>query len=67
MRDLSTDEADPPRGSTMPTLGQDARVHIGTELKTIFAGIEGEPIPNEHVDLLLALRRKERELARSDN
>jgi hypothetical protein len=67
MSDLSTDEANPAGGATVPTLGEDARVHIGTVLQAIFASVEGEPIPNEHVYLLLALRRRERDIARSDN
>ena len=54
------------RGPGTPTLGEDARYHIGTELQAVFASIEGEPIPNEHVDLLLALRRKERDRARTE-
>jgi hypothetical protein len=67
MSDLSTDEANSARGATIPMLGEDARVYIGTELQAIFASVEGEPLPNEHVDLLLALRRRERDIARSDN
>jgi hypothetical protein len=46
---------------TYPRLGPDAREQIGAHLQTILAEIEGLPIPDEQVDLLLALRRVERE------
>lgn len=35
---------------------------IGAHLRAIYVEkVEHQPIPNEHVDLLLALRRKERD------
>jgi hypothetical protein len=45
-------------------LGRDVQDRIGTGLQAAYAEVEGEPLPNEQVDLLLALRRKERELQR---
>jgi hypothetical protein len=44
-----------------PWLGSDAREQIGACLQAVFAEIEGQPIPDEQIDLLLALRRIERE------
>jgi hypothetical protein len=49
-----------------PRLGPDAREQIGAHLQAIFAEIEGQPIPDEQIDLLLALRRVERELGRKE-
>ena len=49
-----------------PGAGQHARLNVAAHLKPDFAEIEGEPIPIDHVDLLLALRRKEREVQRSE-
>jgi hypothetical protein len=45
-------------------LGRDAQERIGAGLQATYTEVEGEPLPNEQVDLLLALRRKERELER---
>ena len=45
-------------------LGRDAQERIRAGLQAAYAEVEGEPLPNEQVDLLLALRRKERELQR---
>ena len=45
-------------------LGRDVQERIGAGLQAAYAGVEGEPLPNEQIDLLLALRRKERELQR---
>jgi Anti-sigma factor NepR len=47
-------------------LEPDAREQIGACLQAVFAEIEGQPIPDEQIDLLLALRRAERELARRE-
>jgi hypothetical protein len=41
-----------------------ARGKIGAELRAVYEDVGREALPNEHVDLLLALRRKERELNR---
>ncbi|WP_262296170.1 hypothetical protein [Microvirga sesbaniae] len=49
-----------------PRLGPDAREQIAAHLQAIFAEIEGQPIPDDQIDLLLALRRAERELARKE-
>ena len=59
-------EGKPDQKVTRPRLGPDAREHIGARLQDIFAEIEGQPIPDEQVDLLLALRRVERELGRKE-
>lgn len=40
---------------------------LGAELRSLLAGIEGEPLPDEHVYLLLALRQRERALRRLDS
>jgi len=45
-------------------LGRDAQERIGAGLQATYAAVEGEPLPNEQIDLLLALRRKEREQER---
>ena len=42
-----------------------ARLRIGARLRTIYAPVSGEPLPAEHVELVLALRRKERDERRS--
>jgi hypothetical protein len=49
-----------------PPLGPDARKHIGAQLQVVFAEIEGKPIPDDQIDLLLALRRIERDLGRKE-
>ncbi|MBQ0823674.1 hypothetical protein HPT29_019565 [Microvirga terrae] len=49
-----------------PRLGPDARKRIAAHLQAIFAEIEGQPIPDDQIDLLLALRRAERELGRKE-
>ncbi|WP_442931651.1 NepR family anti-sigma factor [Microvirga sp. CF3062] len=59
-------EGNPDRKVTRPRLGPDAREHIGAHLQIVYAEIEGQPIPDEQVDLLLALRRAERELSRKE-
>ncbi|SCX91754.1 hypothetical protein [Microvirga guangxiensis] len=49
-----------------PWLDRDAREQIGAHLQALFAEIEGQPITDEQIDLLLALRRAERELGRNE-
>jgi hypothetical protein len=51
-------------GSVAPRMDPAARGKIGAELRAVYEDVGREPLPNEHVDLLLALRRKERELNR---
>ncbi|MEZ0168063.1 NepR family anti-sigma factor [Microvirga sp. TS319] len=46
-------------------LGRAAQVRIGRRLRQVYRSFIGEPIPDDCVDLLLALRRKEREHGRS--
>ena len=36
----------------------------GAAPSEVLAEVEGEPLPNDQIDLLLALRRKEREVQR---
>jgi hypothetical protein len=43
------------------TLNRVARTNIGSGLRAEYKAVTGEPIPDEHVYLLLALRQKERE------
>lgn len=48
-----------------PALGPQLCDHLCTALRTVFAEeLNQHPVPNEHVDLLLALRHKERERTR---
>lgn len=42
-----------------------ARLRIGARLRTIYAPVSAEPLPSEHVELVLALRRKERDERRA--
>ncbi len=42
------------------------RSHLGAELRSLLKSVAGEPLPSEHVYLLLALRQRERELRRLD-
>lgn len=50
--------------------GQPARLdravqsHIGMQLRHVYEEVDKLPITNEHVDLILALRRKERDRKR---
>jgi hypothetical protein len=60
-------EGRPDQKPTAPPLAPAAREHIGAQLQVVFAGIEGEPIPNDQIDLLLALRRVERDLERKES
>jgi hypothetical protein len=46
-------------------LSPDVRQHIGAHLQAAFADVEKSPLPDDHIELLLALRRNERELQRS--
>ena len=46
-------------------LGKAAQVRIGRKLRSVYRPLVGEPIPDDYIDLLLALRRKEREQGRS--
>jgi hypothetical protein len=47
------------------TLVRALRRRIGASLRAAYGRPEGEPIPEEHVDLVLKLRQRERELARA--
>jgi hypothetical protein len=59
-------EINPDQKITRPRLGPDAREHIGAHLQAVYAEIEGQPIPDDQINLLLALRRVERELGRKE-
>jgi hypothetical protein len=48
-------------------LDRQVQSRLGAELRSLLAGIEGEPLPSEHVYLLLALRQRERALRRHDS
>jgi hypothetical protein len=61
-----SNEGRPDRKLAAPLLAPEARKHLGAQLQVVFAEIEGEPIPTDQIDLLLALRRAERELARKE-
>jgi hypothetical protein len=45
-------------------LGKAAQLRIGRRLRQIYRPLVGEPIPDDCTDLILALRRKEREQGR---
>ena len=59
-------KANPDHEAARPRLEPDARKRIGTHLQAIFAEIEGQPLTDEQIDLLLALRRVERERGRKE-
>lgn len=42
-------------------IGRAARSRIGRRLRLVFRSVVGDPIPDECIDLILALRRRERE------
>ena len=64
---LMRNEGRPDQKLATPPLAPDTRKHIGAQLQVVFADIEGEPIPDDQIDLLLALRRAERELGRRES
>ena len=59
-----SNEGRPDQKLASPPLAPDTRKHLGAHLQAVFAEIEGEPIPDDQIDLLLALRRVERDLGR---
>src|SRR3954464_6165064 len=52
------------RAAQAPCLDHVTRDHIGALLRAAYDEVAKQPIPNEHVDLLLALRHMERERRR---
>jgi hypothetical protein len=48
-------------GADPARLGRVVQARLASQLRAVFDRTAAEPLPNEHVDLLLALRRKERE------
>lgn len=48
-------------GGDPEALGRAVRNRLAPHIKAVFDQTAAEPLPNEHVDLILALRRKERE------
>ena len=59
-----SNEGRPDRKPAAPPLAPDTRKHRGAHLQAVFAEIEEAPIPDDQIDLLLALRRVERDLGR---
>jgi hypothetical protein len=39
---------------------------IGSRLRNLFVGIQGEPLADEHVEIIMRMRRKERERQRRE-
>jgi hypothetical protein len=58
-----SDAAERQREVTPPPYKSIAR-RIGVRLRDFYEEPEGEPLPTEHVELLLRLRHKERERVR---
>lgn len=58
--DRNANRAPPPR------VDRHVQSHLGAELRSQLRSVAGEPLPSEHVYLLLALRQRERELRRPD-
>jgi hypothetical protein len=52
-------------GTEATPLVQAIQNRIASRLRTLYASVPKEPLPGDHVDLLLALRHKERERRRS--
>lgn len=48
-----------------PDLNEAMRRRIGSRLRELYAPVTEEALPTEHVDLLLALRHKERDRRRA--
>jgi hypothetical protein len=46
-------------------LDRATQVRIGRRLRLVYRPLVGAPIPDDYIDLLLALRRQEREQSRS--
>lgn len=46
-------------------LDRSIQSRIGRRLQAVYRWVVADPIPNEQIDLILALRRKEREQSRS--
>ena len=51
-------------GRAEPCLDRTSRSRIGAVLRVTYEAFDKEPLPVEHIELLLALRRKEREQRR---
>jgi hypothetical protein len=61
---VKTEAHAPDRG--LPVLGAEAQRHLGVTLRSVYERTsDGEPIPFDQVELLLRLRRRERELQRA--
>jgi hypothetical protein len=43
------------------------QLRIGSQLRNLHADFQNEPLPNEHVELILNIRRKERERRRREH
>ncbi len=55
---------DRPEPTRQPRLDRPSRARIGVLLRAVHLPPETSPLPDEQVDLVLALRRKERERRR---
>jgi hypothetical protein len=44
-----------------PIYLDNVRRYIGARLRAALAPLDGQPIPNEHVELILRLRQRERD------
>ncbi len=60
---MSKEVSEKQDGSAQP-LAPEVQQHLGAQLQAAFADVEKGPLPDDHVELLLALRRTERELQR---
>jgi hypothetical protein len=42
------------------------QLRIGSQLRNLHADFQNEPLPNEHVELILSIRRQERDRQRRE-
>lgn len=54
-------DASTTRPAGAPAQHDTIRRFVEARLRAAYAHVDGEPIPNEHVELLLRLRQRERE------
>lgn len=62
---LSLNQRDAEETTLVPTFDRIAK-RIGSKLRDIYGPPEHQPLPIEHVELLLRLRHKERDASRRD-
>lgn len=63
--DVTERRFDPQSREIAPDLNEAMRLRIGARLRDLYAPVTDAALPNNHVDLLLALRHKERERRRA--